>query len=47
MLLALIAVNESVGPILFRRALTQSGEMRVASNDGEVPTGRAPARTPI
>jgi Kef-type K+ transport system membrane component KefB len=46
MLLALIAVNETVGPILFRRALTQSGEMRVVSDDAEVPTGKAPARTP-
>ncbi|HSH44228.1 MAG TPA: hypothetical protein VK966_00095, partial [Longimicrobiales bacterium] len=31
LLLALIAVNETVGPILFRRALDQSGEGRPAT----------------
>lgn len=38
MLLALIAVNESVGPILFRRALSKSGEME---GEGGTPEGGA------
>lgn len=31
LLLALIAINESVGPILFRRALTRSGEIALSA----------------
>jgi Kef-type K+ transport system membrane component KefB len=33
MLLALIAVNETVGPVLFRRALANAGEIRDRSDD--------------
>lgn len=40
MLLALIAVNETVGPILFRRALAQSGEIEAADSS------TAPASSP-
>ena len=48
MLLALIAINESVGPILFRTALQRSGEISehsiIDANPGGTPeaTGRSP-----
>ena len=41
LLLALIAVNETVGPILFRRALSRSGEAVAGSTDAQV-AGREP-----
>lgn len=41
LLLALIAVNETVGAILFRRALDQSGELNAA-----LPTGQAAKPVP-
>jgi Kef-type K+ transport system membrane component KefB len=44
MLLALIAVNETVGPILFRRALDKSGEM--ADEPADEGHGAPPARQP-
>lgn len=43
LLLALIAVNESVGPILFRRALARSGEDRGEEPDAPLPAGAAVA----
>lgn len=44
MLLALIAVNETVGPILFRRALDRSGEAVGSSPAGEVVPGGEPQK---
>jgi Kef-type K+ transport system membrane component KefB len=43
MLLALIAVNESVGPIIFRRALDKSGETGDASSTGTASPASASA----
>ncbi|CAN5776007.1 hypothetical protein BH23GEM10_BH23GEM10_15960 [soil metagenome] len=45
MLLALIAVNETAGPILFRRALAQSGEIRGAGAVDDGARVQAPATT--
>ena len=44
LMLALIAVNETVGPILFRRALNRSGEVEAAPASEGVPT-RKPSGT--
>ena len=43
LLLALIALNQLVGPILFRRALVTAGEVPGLSQD---PATRAPAGVP-
>lgn len=43
LLLALIAINETAGPILFRRALVASGEVRVGAAASSVPTPRTEA----
>lgn len=40
-LLAVIAINQTIGPILFRQALVKSGEIRAVQEDGEVPEPRA------
>lgn len=46
MLLALIAVNESVGPILFRRALTRAGEIDPSAGTDERPIKPTPEGSP-
>lgn len=46
MLLALIAVNETVGPILFRRALNQSGEIAWEDDPAGKDAREAPRHTP-
>jgi Kef-type K+ transport system membrane component KefB len=39
LILALIAVNETIGPILFRRALAAAGEVAILEEPSEVPVG--------
>jgi Kef-type K+ transport system membrane component KefB len=39
LILALIAVNETIGPILFRRALAAAGEVAVLEGPSEAPVG--------